>query len=420
MGRGFEPPRGHNLNHMNQLPKIKISDFNYDLPSEKIPFFPLEVRDKSKLLVYKNKTIQDSHFKNLSQFLSNHDVLVFNDTKVIHARLIVYNPTGAKIEIFCLEPIFPTSIISQSFEQTREVTWNCFVGNARKWKKPIPFQVNINEKKVTITATKENNPDGSFQVTFQWDDSTVTFAEWLDAFGKMPLPPYIKREAQHSDEVRYQTIFAQHEGSVAAPTAGLHFTDHVFDSLKEKGIDTLWVTLHVGAGTFKPVSSEYIEDHFMHQEQIVVSKMMVQNILKSLDKRMIAVGTTVARTLESLFIIGAKLVLQHPDPFTIQQWEVYDPNIPFSSITPKEALQAIIRYLDIHELDTWVGETSLMIIPGYKHRIAKGIITNFHQPQSTLLLLISSYIGEEWKNVYDHALKNQYRFLSYGDANLYL
>jgi S-adenosylmethionine:tRNA ribosyltransferase-isomerase len=405
---------------MKMVNKIKISDYNYDLPISKIAYYPKENRDESKLLVYKNKTIQDSIFKDLPQFLTSEDILVFNDSKVIHARIVVYNTTGAKIEIFCLEPKAPTTIITQSFEQTKQVTWKCFVGNAKKWKNIITFEVDFKETQLSISASKVENGDGTFLVTFTWIDSSITFSEWLDAYGKMPLPPYIKRDAETVDENRYQTVYAQHNGSVAAPTAGLHFSDEVFQSLFKMGIETLWVTLHVGAGTFKPVTSEYINDHFMHQEQIIVSKEMIYRLLNIKEKRIIAVGTTVARTLESIFIIGAKLFLNIENPFIVKQWEVYDHNIEISIVTKEESLSAILKYLNEHELDNLVGETSLMIIPGYQHKIAKGIVTNFHQPQSTLLLLISSYIGDEWKKLYQYAINHDYRFLSYGDANLYI
>jgi S-adenosylmethionine:tRNA ribosyltransferase-isomerase len=400
--------------------QIKISDYNYNLPNDKIAFYPKENRDESKLLVFNNNTIKDSVFKKLTDFLTPQDVLVFNNSKVIHARIIVYNATGARIEIFCLEPLDPTTVISQSFEQTNTVSWKCFVGNAKKWKNEISFQVVLDHQMITISANKTELTEGSFKVTFTWDSPSVTFAEWLEAYGKMPLPPYIKREADTNDNNRYQTIFAQYDGSVAAPTAGLHFTQTIFEELTHKNIQQLWITLHVGAGTFKPVSTEYISDHYMHQEQMVASKQMIRNLMNVMDKRIIAVGTTVARTLESLFIMGAKLHLNMSNPFHVEQWEVYDLNLQFQNITPIKALQSIYKYLENNNLEFLEGETSLMIIPEYKHKIAKGILTNFHQPQSTLLLLIASYIGENWRKVYQHALDHDYRFLSYGDSNLYL
>jgi len=404
---------------MITIPKIKISEFNYDLPDEKIAYFPKEIRDESQLLVYQNKVIQDSNFKDISSFLSSQDVLIFNNSKVIHARIIVHNENGARIEIFCLEPVYPTAIISQSFEQKNEVIWKCFVGNAKKWKSPITFSVIVGNQNIKIEATKEIYDESSFLVTFRWEED-FSFSEWLDSYGKMPLPPYIKREANESDENRYQTIYAKYDGSVAAPTAGLHFTDQVFNSLRRKGIDTFWVTLHVGAGTFKPVSTTFVNDHYMHQEQIIVSREMIQKLIEYDEKRMIAVGTTVVRTLESIFIIGAKLFLELEHPFSIKQWEVYDQEFKLAEVSKMDALQSILDYLKRNELDHLVGETALMIIPGYQHKIAQGIITNFHQPQSTLLLLISSYIGDDWKRIYQHALEHNYRFLSYGDSNLYI
>ena len=404
---------------MITIPKIKISEFNYDLPDEKIAYSPKEIRDESQLLVYQNKVIQDSNFKDISSFLSSQDVLIFNNSKVIHARIIVHNENGARIEIFCLEPVYPTAIISQSFEQKNEVIWKCFVGNAKKWKSPITFSVIVGNQNIKIEATKEIYDESSFLVTFRWEED-FSFSEWLDSYGKMPLPPYIKREANESDENRYQTIYAKYDGSVAAPTAGLHFTDQVFNSLRRKGIDTFWVTLHVGAGTFKPVSTTFVNDHYMHQEQIIVSREMIQKLIEYDEKRMIAVGTTVVRTLESIFIIGAKLFLELEHPFSIKQWEVYDQEFKLAEVSKMDALQSILDYLKRNELDHLVGETALMIIPGYQHKIAQGIITNFHQPQSTLLLLISSYIGDDWKRIYQHALEHNYRFLSYGDSNLYI
>lgn len=410
------------MKQLKLISKIRISDFNYTLPIEKIAYFPKENRDESKLLVYQNNTISDAFFYDIASYLSESDILIFNNSKVIHARLMVCNLSGAKIEIFCLEPLLPTTIISQAFEQTKRVTWKCFVGNARKWKSPIFFNVNFGGVEIQIKATKSESDAGSFEVTFEWDNDKVSFAEWIDAFGKMPLPPYIKREVEESDELRYQTIFAKYDGSVAAPTAGLHFTEKIFEQIQNKKIDIQWLTLHVGAGTFKPVVSEYIEDHFMHQEQIIVTKDLIQFLIGCNNKRIIAVGTTVTRSLESIFIIGAKLKLEMDNPMHVSQWEVYDNSkeTAIHDISKIDSLEAILDYLNRTGTDSLVGYTSLMIIPGYQHKIAKGILTNFHQPQSTLLLLISSYLGDEWRKVYQHALDQNYRFLSYGDANLYL
>lgn len=399
--------------------QIKIEEYNYPLPAEKIAYFPAGSRDQSQLLVHKDGTITDATFKDLAQFLSPNDVLAFNNSRVIHARLLVHNRNGAAIEIFCLEPLAPTREIQEAFVQTCRVSWKCFVGNAKRWKEPIEFIVEVNQKPLAITAVKGENSDGAFEVTFLWEDETVTLAEWIEAYGKIPLPPYIKRAAQTEDEQRYQTIFAQHNGSVAAPTAGLHFTEEVFRSLEEKNIETLWVTLHVGAGTFKPVSTETIGEHLMHKEQIVITRETIEAILNCNNKKIIAVGTTVARTLESLFIIGAKLYLNLPDPFNVQQWEIYE-NEELRKVDATTSLKMIYNYLIDNKLHFLTASTALMITPGYEHKIAKGLITNFHQPQSTLLLLIASYLGDKWKEIYQHALTHNYRFLSYGDSNLYL
>ena len=399
--------------------KIRIEEYNYPLPAEKIAYFPAGSRDQSQLLVHKDGTITDATFKDLAQFLSPNDVLAFNNSRVIHARLLVHNRNGAAIEIFCLEPLAPTREIQEAFVQTCRVSWKCFVGNAKRWKEPIEFIVEVNQKPLAITAVKGENSDGAFEVTFLWEDETVTLAEWIEAYGKIPLPPYIKRAAQTEDEQRYQTIFAQHNGSVAAPTAGLHFTEEVFRSLKEKEIENLWVTLHVGAGTFKPVSTETIGEHLMHKEQIVITRETIEAILNCNNKKIIAVGTTVARTLESLFIIGAKLYLNLPDPFNVQQWEIYE-NEELRKVDATTSLKMIYNYLIDNNLHFLTASTALMITPGYEHKIAKGLITNFHQPQSTLLLLIASYLGDKWKEIYQHALTHNYRFLSYGDSNLYL
>ena len=399
--------------------KIRIEEYNYPLPAEKIAYFPAGSRDQSQLLVHKDGTITDATFKDLAQFLGPNDVLAFNNSRVIHARLLVQNRNGAAIEIFCLEPLAPTREIQEAFVQTCRVSWKCFVGNAKRWKEPIEFTVEVNQKPITITAVKGENSDGAFEVTFLWEDETVTLAEWIEAYGKIPLPPYIKRAAQTDDEQRYQTIFAQHNGSVAAPTAGLHFTQEVFRSLEEKRIETLWVTLHVGAGTFKPVSTETIGEHIMHKEQIVITRETIEAILNCNNKKIIAVGTTVARTLESLFIIGAKLNLNLPDPFNVQQWEIYE-NEELRKVDATTSLKAIYNYIVTNNLPFLTASTALMITPGYEHKIARGLITNFHQPQSTLLLLIASYLGEKWKEIYQHALTHNYRFLSYGDSNLYL
>lgn len=398
---------------------IRIEDFNYELPEERIAFFPAEQRDHSKLLVYQNGSITDSRFDHLPDFIPEESLLVFNNSKVIHARLLVHNATGAAIEIFCLEPLYPTNDPATAFAQTGDVTWKCMVGNAKRWKHPLQITVPMGNKTVTVTATKGDNVESTFEVTFRWDDNGVSFAEWLEHYGKIPLPPYIKRAADENDELRYQTVYAKHDGSVAAPTAGLHFTDSVFEDLHRKGIDTDFVTLHVGAGTFKPVTSETIGEHYMHEEKIVITEALIEHLTQYIGKRCIAVGTTVARTLESLFIMGAKLRLNRPDPLKVSQWEIYDDEA-LRQVTADESLQAILEHLHAQQTDLLRGATSLIILPTYQPRMVQGIITNFHQPQSTLLLLISAFVGNRWRDIYEHALQHEYRFLSYGDSNLYL
>lgn len=398
--------------------QISIADFDYPLPEEKIAFFPVAERDHSKLLVHQDGQIHDACFADLPQYLTSEYRLIFNDSKVIHARLLVHNANGAAIEIFCLEPLKPTNEIANAFAQTGPVVWKCLVGNAKRWKQALTFPVVFSDKTITVTAEKGENKDGAFEVCFSWDDNRVSLSEWIEQYGKMPLPPYIKRAAEKDDEQRYQTVYAKNDGSVAAPTAGLHFSKAVIQALNDKGIRTDYVTLHVGAGTFKPVSCDLIGDHYMHKEQIVIQKSFIDSLL-SCDKKIIAVGTTVARTLESLFIIGAKLKLQRPQPFEVEQWEVYeDPEL--AQVDATTAIESIKKYMEEQHLDTLYAATRLMIVPTYQRKITQAIITNFHQPKSTLLLLISSFLGTKWKEVYQHALANGYRFLSFGDSNLYL
>ena len=405
------------------LPQINISDIDYNLPNEKIALFPLADRDQSKLLVYQNNTITDANFSHLSDFIDENYALIFNDSKVIHARLLFENIHGAKIEVFLLEPVYPTSDIASAFSQTGVVVWKCLIGNAKKFRNIISFEVMIGtlekETMIRVTAEKGDREGETFLVTFRWEDDTVSFAEWVETYGKMPLPPYIKREANEADEVRYQTVYAQQKGSVAAPTAGLHFSNTVLQSLKNKNIPLKNITLHVGAGTFKPITTDSVVDHKMHQEKIIVSKDTVDFLLENKQKKIIAVGTTVARTLESLFIMGAKLYLNMPSPFSVKQFEFYE-NSNLRKVSVENALTALSNYFKENNLFEISADTSLMILPNYPHKITKGLITNFHQPKSTLLLLISSYLGEEWRSVYNHALLNNYRFLSYGDSNLYL
>lgn len=402
--------------------QINIADFDYTLPEEKIAFYPLENRNASKLLVYKKGEIVDSSFEKITDFLTSDHLLIFNDSRVIHARLLVKTKNGASVEIFCLEPLWPVDELQLAFQQKGKVIWKCMVGNAKRWKEPIEIVMEIKRGELkteneVIRVTKGENRDGVFEVTFEWDGD-VTWAEWLESYGKMPLPPYIKRSAEKADEDRYQTVYAHHDGSVAAPTAGLHFSEKELDALKEKGVLSSNVTLHVGAGTFKPVTAETAAEHYMHREQIVITAELIRFLLEHPEKKIIAVGTTVIRSLESIFIMGAKLKLNLENPFSVQQWEpLHFPEC--KQVSAKESLEMLLQYLETQNLDSLTGETALMILPGYQHKLVEGLLTNFHQPKSTLLLLIASFLGDEWKRIYAHALQHDYRFLSYGDANLY-
>ena len=407
---------------MNDLNRnIRIEDYDYPLPESRIAYYPAPQRDNSKLLIYNKEkdTITDSVFHQLPDFLDENHWIVFNDSKVIHARLRVHNATGAAIEIFCLEPLAPSTDPAVAFTLTGSVTWKCMVGNARKWKHPIEIEVPMEGRVVRILAERGEAVEGTFEVTFTWTDSDVSFAEWIEAYGKVPLPPYIRRDAEESDTERYQTVYACHDGSVAAPTAGLHFTDGLIRSLKAKGVETEYVTLHVGAGTFKPVSSETIGGHFMHEEKIVITEEFIRKLQNNQGKQLIAVGTTVTRTLESLFVVGAKLHLGLANPLVVDQWETYD-NPDIHQVTMEQSLAAILDYLREHDTDMLRAATRLIILPTYTRHVVSGLITNFHQSKSTLLLLISNFLGDEWHRIYRHALDNDYRFLSYGDANLYL
>lgn len=406
---------------MNDLNRnIRIEDYDYPLPESRIAFYPAEQRDDSKLLIFSKEDdkITDTVFHQLPDFLNENHWLVFNDSKVIHARLQVHNATGAAIEIFCLEPLSPSIDPAVAFTLSGSVTWKCMVGNARKWKHPIDIEVPLHERVIHVRAERGEAVEGTFGVTFTWPDADVSFAEWVEAYGKVPLPPYIRRDAEDSDTERYQTVYARHDGSVAAPTAGLHFTDDLLHTLNAKGVETEYVTLHVGAGTFKPVSSETIGGHFMHEEKILITESFIRKLLDNKGKRLIAVGTTVTRTLESLFVIGAKLHLGLDNPLVVEQWETYD-NPEIHKVAEEQSLAAILSYLQAHDTDMLRAATRLIILPTYTRHIVGGLITNFHQPKSTLLLLISNFLGNDWHRIYQHALDNDYRFLSYGDANLY-
>lgn len=396
---------------------IKISDYNYPLPDERIAKFPLERRDHSKLLVYRNGDISESVFASLPDYLPAGSLMVFNNTKVIQARLHFRKETGALIEIFCLEPVQPADY-AQNFQQTRRSAWLCLVGNLKKWKEgPLQRQMTVKGQPVTLTARRGEPRGTSHWIDFEWDNPDITFADILEVFGELPIPPYLNRPTQESDKQTYQTVYSKIKGSVAAPTAGLHFTPEVLDALRTKGIDLEEVTLHVGAGTFKPVKSEEIEGHEMHTEYIAVSRHTVEQLLAHAGN-VTAVGTTSVRTLESLYYIGAALS-EHPDAseeeLHVRQWTPYDTS---PALTAQEALRNVLGYLDRHGLDTLHTSTQIIIAPGYEYRIVNRIVTNFHQPQSTLLLLVSAFVKGDWRRIYDYALAHGFRFLSYGDSSL--
>lgn len=402
---------------MKETLNIHIEDYNYDLPDERIAKYPLDRRDTSKLLVYKDEEINDDTFCNLTDYLSDNSLMVFNNTKVIQARLHFKKSTGAQIEIFCLEPHLPNDY-QVNFQQTHKCSWVCLVGNLKKWKDGrLIKEIDINGEKVEIEVKRIQSHGDSHIIEFEWDKS-VSFSEILDVAGELPIPPYLNRDTEEKDKQTYQTVYSKIDGSVAAPTAGLHFTPEVFDSLKNKGIKTAEITLHVGAGTFKPVKSEQIADHVMHAEFISVRKGIIEQLLNHKGK-VIAVGTTSVRTLESLYYIGQILENeQHADVLRVSQWQPYEDR---EKIAVKQALENIISYLEKNKLSSLIAETQIMIAPGYTYRIVDGIVTNFHQPKSTLLLLVSAFVGgTNWKNIYQHALENNFRFLSYGDSSLLL
>lgn len=402
-----------------EAPKgIAIEEYDYALPNERIAKFPLANRDESKLLVYKNDRFEESVFNRLPDYLADDTLLVFNNTKVIHARLFFRKETGSLIEIFCLEP--HDMAISSAFEQRQHSTWLCFVGNNKKWKNGrLSRSMIIDGKDVTLTVDRKYAVSNAWVVDFEWNDSELSFAHIIEHFGVIPLPPYLNREAVDSDKQRYQTVYAKHEGSVAAPTAGLHFSTSVFDKLESKGIAKEFVTLHVGAGTFKPVDSATIGNHEMHIEKVEVSKQNIIHLLEYVSKTIIPVGTTSVRTLESVYWFGVKLGIDATiEQMHISQWEPYE--LADYALSGEEALHNVLDFMDRNAIDTLYGDTQLMIAPGYKYRLVKGIITNFHQPKSTLLLLVSALIGDKWKEGYNYALQHDFRFLSYGDSCLFM
>lgn len=402
--------------------RIHIKDYNYSLPDERIAKFPLAQRDHSKLLLYKHGEVSEDVFYNIPNHLPEGALMVFNNTKVIQARLHFRKSTGALIEVFLLEPYVPADY-EQMFQTTGSCSWLCMIGNLKKWKgETLRRTFDVKGREVTLNAERREDVGKSYRVDFSWDDNTVSFAELLDSVGELPIPPYLNRETQESDKTTYQTVYSKIKGSVAAPTAGLHFTSDVLASLDNHGIDREEVTLHVGAGTFKPVKSEEIQDHEMHTEYICVHRQTLEKLIKH-NACAIAVGTTSVRTLESLYYMGVKLEKNldiSEDELHVCQWEPYeDETFEMAAIvTPLKAIQNILAYLDRHSLNSLHSSTQIIIAPGYEYKIVKMLVTNFHQPQSTLLLLVSAFLHGDWHKIYDYALAHDFRFLSYGDSSL--
>lgn len=402
---------------MSTYKDIKISNFNYELPDSKIAKYPLANRDESKLMVFKDGKISESVFKNSPSFLPEKAQLVFNNTRVIHARLFFRKETGSKIEIFCLEPLEPADY-QIAFHQTSQTTWKCMVGNLKKWKGETLHQsIVIAGETVILSAEKGEQNGNTVAVRFFWD-KPFSFAEIIEHSGTLPIPPYLNRETEETDEETYQTVYAKIDGSVAAPTAGLHFTDAVFKELGKKNISTHEITLHVGAGTFQPVKAETLSGHTMHREMVIIPWKIIMAFYENPEK-IIAVGTTSVRSLESLYWLGLQLEngLFNPEKPEVSQWEPYETE---PKISLKKSLENILDYLKNSKLEQIQFSTQIIILPGYQFKVIEGMFTNFHQPQSTLLLLIAAFLGDRWKEIYDYALANNFRFLSYGDSNLYL
>lgn len=388
---------------------IPIHEYTFSLPAERIAGHPLAQRDQSKLLVYHKGIIHHTKFKSIVDSLPANSFLFFNDTKVIPARIHFQKDTGADIELFLLNPIAPSFIMMEVMQAREQCTWKCTIGNLKRWKDGQ--RLSKESHGIMLSASLINRAENI--VEFKWNTQHA-FAEVITVMGVTPLPPYIKREPLQEDVQRYQTVYSHYEGAVAAPTAGLHFTTELLESLKQKGIEEDFLTLHVSAGTFQPVKTENALEHIMHLEQVVVTRKSIENLLRT-DRFIVAVGTTSMRTIESLFWFGVKL-LENPDSaFVILQDDPYQERI---LPTTTEALQAVAAYMDVHKISTLTGTTSIFIYPGYKFRICQGLITNFHLPGSTLILLVAAFVGENWKKIYEEALQNDYRFLSYGDSSL--
>lgn len=396
---------------------INLADFSYLLPDDKIAQYPVNDRDMSNLLISRKNYISHTSFRNIDEYIPEDHLLVFNNTRVVRARILFQKETGASIEVFCIEPLLPADY-ERSFNSKGEVIWKCIVGNLKKWKRgKLTKTFSYQGRAYELVAEKLKSAEEAWEIRFVWNCPELTFMDLLDITGHIPLPPYINREDREEDSIRYQTIYARIEGSVAAPTAGLHFSDAVFEKLRKKGIKSSEVTLHVGAGTFQPIKSASITDHDMHCEHFIITKKTIENLLEN-SGRIIAVGTTSVRTLESLYWLGIKLTEEgcnNGEKLSIGQWEPYYPDPGFSADT---SLKTILDFMHKKGVTYLNVSTSIMIIPGYEFRMINGIITNFHQPGSTLLLLISAWTGNRWKEIYNYALNNDFRFLSYGDCSL--
>ena len=404
--------------------ELKIIDFTYDLPQNKIAAYPLAERDQSKLLIYKNGKIGVDTYKNIDDQLTSETLLIFNNTKVVEARILFTKETGSTIEIFCLEPDDRYKDVTNAMLQHSKVFWKCLVGGAKKWKsEKLSKPIEINQESIVLDASIVEKKNDYFIIEFNWSNQSISFAELLHHAGIIPLPPYLNRSIEEADKTTYQTIYAKHDGSVAAPTAGLHFTDTIFEKFASKNIHNSYVTLHVGAGTFKPVKASKMNEHEMHAEYIDVTIETIQDLMNYSPKTIVAVGTTSLRTIESLYWMGVKLMhLKNQgeekisiESISIQQWDAYElPQTIDTAIT----LKALIVWMNENEMFRIVTKTQIIIAPSYVLRVAKGLITNFHQPQSTLLLLVAAIVGNDWKKIYDFALNNEFRFLSYGDGSL--
>ena len=398
---------------------ISVNDYNYHLPDDRIALHPLAARDASKLLVYKNGAIEETVFSDIDNYLPAKSLLVFNNSKVINARIKFTKISGAAIEIFCLEPYGEINDYSSVMSATKTVQWKCFVGGAAKWKDEIlQKEIEVRGEIISLFAKKITKITEAFIIEFFWEPAVFCFAEIIEAAGKVPLPPYIKRNTDSDDSSRYQTIFAAQEGSVAAPTAGLHFSPALFEKLSTKNIEKAFVTLHVGAGTFKPVKAETMQEHEMHAEYIDVDIATIA-MMKNNIGNITAVGTTSLRTLESLYWMGVKVHQndsnKNPE---ILQWDVYENDLAAVNFSALEALNFLTDWMEFYNKKSLFTRTQILIVPGYKFRIVNMLVTNFHQPRSTLLLLVAAAIGNDWQKMYDHAMKNDFRFLSYGDGNL--